>query len=78
MIFINIGVFLAILLLGYFIGWKSGYDEVTETTVDILNKARELGITELANALDKEIKDGGKEGEDSQIRVRNDNGDMEV
>ena len=37
MIFINIGVFLAILLLGYFIGWSSGATHALDRTKEIVD-----------------------------------------
>jgi len=37
MIFINIGVFLVVLLLGYFIGWNSGAVHALEDAKEIIN-----------------------------------------
>ena len=38
MIFINIGVFLATLVLGYFIGWSSGAVHALERMKEIVDK----------------------------------------
>lgn len=37
MVFINIGVFLAVLVLGYFIGWSSGATHALDQTKEIID-----------------------------------------
>ena len=70
MIFINIGVFLAVLVLGYFIGWSSGATHALDQTKEIIDTIFE------------EMAMGGipddKDRADSESGVRTDNRDMEI
>lgn len=70
MIFINIGVFLAVLVLGYFIGWSSGATHALDQTKEIIDTIFE------------EMAMGGipddKDRADSESGVRTDHRDMEI
>ena len=70
MIWINIGVFLAVLVLGYFIGWSAGCVHALER------------MKEIVDTIFEEMAMGGipddKDRADSESGVRTDHRDMEI
>ena len=70
MIFINIGVFLAVLVLGYFIGWSSGATHALEQTKEIIDTIfEEMAMGGISDDEDRT---------DSESGVRTDHRDMEI
>jgi hypothetical protein len=70
MVLINIGVFLAVLVLGFFIGWSSGTVHALEEAKEIINIVFEkMGIGGMPDDGDRAY---------SECGVRNDKGNMEI
>lgn len=53
MAFINAIVFILVLTLGWHIGWKSGYEDVTKVTKEVLENESKIVTVKTAEAIEK-------------------------
>ena len=53
MAFINAIVFVLVLTLGWHIGWKSGYEDVTKATKEVLENESKIATVKTAEAIEK-------------------------
>ena len=53
MAFINAIVFILVLTLGWHIGWKSGYEDVTKATKEVLENEAKIATVKTAEAIEK-------------------------
>ena len=64
MAFINAIVFILVLTLGWHIGWKSGYEDVTKATKEVLENEVKVATVKTAEAIEKAM-----EKEKSEIKA---------
>lgn len=67
MAFINAIVFILVLTLGWHIGWKSGYEDVTKATKEVLENESKVATVKTAEAIEKALKQ--KEVTESTIKA---------
>lgn len=57
MAFINAIVFILVLTLGWHIGWKSGYEDVTKATKEVLENEAKVATVKTAEAVENALKE---------------------